>query len=219
MGSVVATRLVENLDRSVIVLEAGKGYPAIDSLPNEIMGAVGRLEAPRRIRYCLRLSPCSPTIEFKAEVAQLVEQWTENPCVGSSNLPLGTTLPSSCRTPPKFVLPDSDPVPALPSSYRGHPVPALPSSYRGHPVPTLPSSYRGHPVPALPSSYRGHPVPTLPSSYLGHPVPALPPSYRGHPVPTGRGTGAAPARSSPANNPVFSLAQPPGKGPVTHARF
>ena len=203
MGSVVVTRLVENLDRSVIGLEAGKGYPAIDSLPNEITGAVGRLEAPRRIRYCLRRSPCSPTIEFQAEVAQLVEQWTENPCVGSSNLPLGTTLSSSCRTPtssscrtpPKFVLPDSDPVPALPPSCRGHPVPALPSSYRGHPVPALPSSYRGHPVPALP------------------------PSYRGHPVPTGRGTGPAPARSSPANNPVFSLAQPPGKGPVTHARF
>ena len=25
-----------------------------------------------------------------AEVAQLVEQWTENPCVGGSNPPLGT---------------------------------------------------------------------------------------------------------------------------------
>ena len=28
-----------------------------------------------------------------AEVAQLVEQWTENPCVGGSNPPLGT-IPS-----------------------------------------------------------------------------------------------------------------------------
>ena len=27
---------------------------------------------------------------LRAEVAQLVEQWTENPCVGSSSLPLGT---------------------------------------------------------------------------------------------------------------------------------
>ena len=183
MGSVVVTRLVENLDRSVIVLEAGKGYPAIDSLPNEITGAIGRLEAPRRIRYCLRRSPCSPTIEFQAEVAQLVEQWTENPCVGSSNLPLGTTLPPSCRTPPKVRL----------AGLRSgtHPSIVVP----GTPGTCPPPSYRGHPVPALPSSYRGHPVPT------------------------GRGTGPAPARSSPANNPVFSLAQPPGKGPVTHARF
>ncbi len=30
---------------------------------------------------------CAPRL---AEVAQLVEQWTENPCVGSSSLPLGT---------------------------------------------------------------------------------------------------------------------------------
>ena len=28
----------------------------------------------------------------KAQVAQLVEQWTENPRVGGSNPPLGTTL-------------------------------------------------------------------------------------------------------------------------------
>ena len=28
-----------------------------------------------------------------AEVAQLVEQWTENPCVGGSNPPLGTIPP------------------------------------------------------------------------------------------------------------------------------
>ena len=29
---------------------------------------------------------------YGAEVAQLVEQRTENPCVGSSSLPLGTTI-------------------------------------------------------------------------------------------------------------------------------
>tara|TARA_B100000686_G_scaffold341599_1_gene419241 strand:+ start:488 stop:640 length:153 start_codon:yes stop_codon:yes gene_type:complete len=29
-------------------------------------------------------------INGQAEVAQVVEQWTENPCVGSSSLPLGT---------------------------------------------------------------------------------------------------------------------------------
>lgn len=28
--------------------------------------------------------------ECRAEVAQLVEQWTENPCVGGSSPPLGT---------------------------------------------------------------------------------------------------------------------------------
>ncbi len=33
-----------------------------------------------------------------AEVAQLVEQWTENPCVPSSSLGLGTTI-ASCPIP------------------------------------------------------------------------------------------------------------------------
>ena len=32
----------------------------------------------------------------RAEVAQLVEQWTENPCVGGSSPPLGTILPNPC---------------------------------------------------------------------------------------------------------------------------
>ena len=31
--------------------------------------------------------------ETRAQVAQLVEQWTENPRVGGSNPPLGTTFP------------------------------------------------------------------------------------------------------------------------------
>ena len=31
--------------------------------------------------------------ETRAQVAQLVEQWTENPRVGGSNPPLGTTCP------------------------------------------------------------------------------------------------------------------------------
>ena len=36
-----------------------------------------------------------PTVfaEARAQVAQLVEQWTENPRVGGSNPPLGTTFP------------------------------------------------------------------------------------------------------------------------------
>ncbi len=34
----------------------------------------------------------------RAQVAQLVEQWTENPRVGGSNPPLGTIIPHSrCR--------------------------------------------------------------------------------------------------------------------------
>ena len=32
-------------------------------------------------------------VEERAQVAQLVEQWTENPRVGGSNPPLGTTCP------------------------------------------------------------------------------------------------------------------------------
>ena len=34
---------------------------------------------------------CSSENLSKAQVAQLVEQWTENPRVGGSNPPLGTT--------------------------------------------------------------------------------------------------------------------------------
>ena len=37
-----------------------------------------------------------------AQVAQLVEQWTENPRVGGSNPPLGTTFP---RKSPLFFVP------------------------------------------------------------------------------------------------------------------
>ena len=35
---------------------------------------------------------CSSENLSKAQVAQLVEQWTENPRVGGSNPPLGTTF-------------------------------------------------------------------------------------------------------------------------------
>jgi hypothetical protein len=31
-------------------------------------------------------------VDANAEVAQLVEQWIENPCVGGSSPPLGTTF-------------------------------------------------------------------------------------------------------------------------------
>ncbi len=45
------------------------------------------------IRAILRLKWCelSETMDRRAEVAQLVEQRTENPCVGGSSPPLGTT--------------------------------------------------------------------------------------------------------------------------------
>ena len=46
-----------------------------------------------RLLYCLARSPgLGLTTVPYAEVAQVVEQWTENPCVGSSSLPLGTIL-------------------------------------------------------------------------------------------------------------------------------
>ena len=36
--------------------------------------------------------PDAPPLPIGAEVAQLVEQWTENPCVGGSSPPLGTII-------------------------------------------------------------------------------------------------------------------------------
>ena len=47
----------------------------------------------RRKFYCLPTTPRLRLIPVPyAEVAQLVEQWTENPCVGGSSPPLGTTF-------------------------------------------------------------------------------------------------------------------------------
>ena len=41
-------------------------------------------------RVCLNMVSC--LVDRYAQVAQLVEQWTENPRVGGSNPPLGTTF-------------------------------------------------------------------------------------------------------------------------------
>ena len=62
-------------------------------------------------------------VQSRAEVAQLVEQWTENPCVGGSSPPLGTN-PIPCATgtvtrlpPPHYATdnvcrtPDANPTP------------------------------------------------------------------------------------------------------------
>ena len=54
---------------------------------------MGQDEEWAHIRSILRLKWCelSETMDRRAEVAQLVEQRTENPCVGGSSPPLGTT--------------------------------------------------------------------------------------------------------------------------------
>ena len=54
---------------------------------------MSREEEWAHIRAILRLKWCelSETMDRRAEVAQLVEQRTENPCVGGSSPPLGTT--------------------------------------------------------------------------------------------------------------------------------
>ena len=64
--------------------------------------AIEKSDTPRELPqggslfYCLTRSPwLGLTVVPYAEVAQVVEQWTENPCVGSSSLPLGTILPIS----------------------------------------------------------------------------------------------------------------------------
>ena len=58
------------------------------------------------IRAILRLKWCdlSETMDHRAEVAQLVEQRTENPCVGGSSPPLGTTKLNVKTTPDAFLL-------------------------------------------------------------------------------------------------------------------
>ncbi len=38
---------------------------------------------------------CGPSVQDRAQVAQLVEQWTENPRVGCSSQPLGTIFSMS----------------------------------------------------------------------------------------------------------------------------
>ena len=64
-----------------------------------IPAAIEKSDTPRELPqggslfYCLTRSPrLGLTVVPYAEVAQVVEQWTENPCVGSSSLPLGTIL-------------------------------------------------------------------------------------------------------------------------------
>ena len=49
------------------------------------LGRLSGLNNPARLRW-----PLEVVRRWCAEVAQLVEQRIENPCVGSSNLPLGT---------------------------------------------------------------------------------------------------------------------------------
>ncbi len=61
------------------------------------------LSGPQRIRWFIALlivleprppeALPTPAQQTRAEVAQLVEQWTENPCVGGSSPPLGTMFP------------------------------------------------------------------------------------------------------------------------------
>ena len=59
----------------------------------------GEAVSPARFPACLLTRMGSPTMVRRAEVAQLVEQWTENPCVPSSSLGLGTILNPNCARP------------------------------------------------------------------------------------------------------------------------
>ena len=65
--------------------------------------AIEKSDTPRELPqggslfYCLTRSPwLGLTVVPYAEVAQVVEQWTENPCVPSSNLG-STTLKNPCN--------------------------------------------------------------------------------------------------------------------------